>query len=339
MTVTIDAFDTSGPGDVDGLRSALRELDPARIRRLALLAKVEGSADVNDFARELAAHRAAEVVAEHGLADRTVFLHSTGSEGAITPAGHLIVDTVDATGTLAMGVARSRDVRPGEIGTLPHAAIVERTVAEAVADAGLTPGEVALAIVKTPLTGGTVRVTSTHAKAVGALGSALALDEVQRDRVTEEAFGRDLGLYSSKTMVFSSSEAASVEVLVLGNRAGGEGGLRIASGVLSDVLDARGVRRVLRAAGAELDADGVVADPAQVAALLVKGGHRHDGTLRGNRTTVLTSHLDADKHTRMTLSGTAGSVLGHGRMFVSAGSVHQAPDGGGLCVAIVAARA
>ncbi|GAB1818909.1 ring-opening amidohydrolase [Herbidospora sp. RD11066] len=330
MTVTVEAFDTSGPGDTEGLIALLKAHPPEEIRRLALLVKVEGSADRNDFSREHATYRAREAVVAHGgedLAERTVFLHSTGSEGAITPFGYFIADVGPREG-LSVGVARSGVVQAHDLGTLAHAATVERTVAEAIADAGLTAGDVALVVVKTPLGG----ITSAYAKAVGALGSALALGDVERERVVPEAFGRDLGLYSSRTMVFSSSEATFVEVLVLG---GSGEGLRVATGPIADMLDAPGVRRVLREAGATFTDDGVVADPSRVAALLVKGGHRHDGTLRGNRITVLTSHLDPDKHVRAVLSGTAGSVLGDGRMFVTAGSLHQAADGGGLCVAIV----
>ncbi|MFI7276954.1 ring-opening amidohydrolase [Streptomyces sp. NPDC049879] len=347
MTVRIDSFDTAGPGDTAGLADRLRALDPARVRRLALLVKTEGNADVDDHSRELASWRATEAVLAHGgaaLLERTVLLHSTGSEGAMTPFGHLIADLADedgrepgGTGTLALGVGRSRTVRGGEIGSQQHVALAEQAVADAVADAGLTTGQVALALVKTPLVGHDepTRVTSAEAKAVGALGAALALGEVDRSRVVSGAFGRDLTLYSRRSMVFSSPEAARVEVLVLGNRPGAGGDLRIASGLLADVLDAPGIRRVLAAAGAGLTADGTVADPDRVAALLVKAGHRHDGTLRGARTTVLTSHLDPDKHVRAVMSGVAGSVLGSGRMFISANSVHQAPDGGGLCVAVV----
>ncbi|WP_460494764.1 ring-opening amidohydrolase [Dactylosporangium cerinum] len=327
--------------------------EAATIRRLALVVKTEGSAQIDDFSREYAAYQAREVVTRHGgtaLLDRTVFLHSTGCEGAMTPFGYLMADLepgpalVDepAGPALALGVGRSRPIPGPLIGTVAHAELVEQAVRDAMADAGLTADAVELAVVKTPLVSHDppapdappARVTSAYAKAVGALGSAVALGEVARERVVPAAFGAELDLYSRRTMVFSSSEAAAVEVLVLGNRAGATGSLRIASGLLADVLDADGVRRVLAAAGAEL-AGGRVADPSRVAALLVKAGYRHDGALRGARTTVHTSRIDADTHTRATMSGVAGSVLGTGRMFISANSVHQAPDGGGLCVAIV----
>ena len=76
-------------------------------------------------------------------------------------------------------------------------------------------------------------------------------------------------------------------------------------------------------------------DPDRVVALLVKGGVAPDGRLRGNRTTIKSSHLDMDKHVRATLSGVVGSIMGSCRAFISANTVHQAPPGGGLCACIV----
>jgi hypothetical protein len=50
---------------------------------------------------------------------RTIFLFSTGCEGAITPFGHLFIDYADAEGTqptndraLTIGYARSRALLP-----------------------------------------------------------------------------------------------------------------------------------------------------------------------------------------------------------------------------------
>lgn len=367
MTVGIDAFDTAGPGDTEGLSAVLAAHDPTRVRRLALLVKTEGSARIDDFAGELATLRAREAVLAHGgdaLLERSLFLHSTGTEGAMTPFGYLLTDsdpdpgldpdpdgdTTPGTGpapqraALTLGIGQSRTLRGSEIGTPTHVRAVERAVGDAAADAGLDPDQIALAIVKTPLAGhdgppAATGATSAAARAAGALGAALALGEIHPDAVVPSALGRDLGLYSRRTMVFggsASSEAARAEVLVLGNSPRAHGPLRIASGPLADLLDAPGIRRVLGEAGAAVGADGTVRAPELVAALLVKAGHRSDGTLRGSRTTVLTSQLGPDQQVRAVLSGVAGSVLGTGRMFVSAGSVHQAPDGGGLCAAIVA---
>ena len=57
-------------------------------------------------------------------------------------------------------------------------------------------------------------------------------------------------------------------------------------------------------------------------------------TLRGSRTTVYSSSWAPESHIRAAASGVFGSLLGHLRFFVSADSVHQAPEGGGM-VAVV----
>jgi cyanuric acid amidohydrolase len=136
-------------------------------------------------------------------------------------------------------------------------------------------------------------------------------------------------------MVFSSTAADYVEVLLFANRPGAGGQLTIHSGLLRDVFDAEGLTRILNRAGLKVSGDGVLADGDRMAALLIKAGIAADGYVRGQRTTMHTSHLDADKHVRATVSGMAGAVVGSGRIFVSANTVHQAPDGGGLCAVIV----
>ena len=64
--------------------------------------------------------------------------------------------------------------------------------------------------------------------------------------------------------------------------------------------------------------------------MFLKAGVAPDGRVRGERTTVFHSDLDPDKHMRATASGVIGGILGTGRVFVSGGTEHQAPPGGGV---------
>ena len=359
VTAHVIAYDTANPGDVSDFSRNLARFEPARIRKLALLVKTEGNSDVNDFSREFALLSLTAAIEAHGgkaLAERSTFLISTGCEGAMTPFGYLFVDTEDEAGkpgaaakagqgsALAFGCARSRSLTPEEIGTPAHAVIVAETVEAAMREAGVTPADVALVIVKTPVTShipataGAVRntrVTSAHSKAVGALGAGLALGEVPRERIVQEAFNTDHSLYAKRAMVFSGAELDCVEIMLLANRPGAAGDLSVHTGFLRDVLDARGLRDMYTAAGCTFDADGQVANAERVVATLIKAGAAPDGKVRGVRTTMKSSHLDMDKHVRAAMSGIIGSILGSTRTFISANTVHQAPPGGGLCACIV----
>jgi cyanuric acid amidohydrolase len=353
--VHVIAYDTANPGDVSDLSRHLAAFDAARIRRLALLVKTEGNSDVNDFSREYALMSVTAALHAHGgqpLVDRSTFLISTGCEGVMTPFGYLFLD-VDAAQApanpsaghaLAFGCARSRSLRPEEIGTVAHAEITAATVEAAMQDAGVVAADVALVIVKTPVTSflplapGAVRnprITSAHSKAVGALGAGLGLGEVPRERLVQEAFSTDHSLYARRAMVFSGAELDCVEIMLLANRPGAAGDLVVHTGALRDVLDAKGLRDMFAAAGCTFDADGQVADPSRVVATLIKAGAAPDGRVRGARTTMKSSHLDMDKHVRAAMSGIVGSILGATRTFISANTVHQAPPGGGLCACIV----
>jgi cyanuric acid amidohydrolase len=211
-------------------------------------------------------------------------------------------------------------------------------------EAGVKADDVALVIVKTPVTShipataGAVRntrVTSAHSKAVGALGAGLALGEVPREKIVQEAFNTDHSLYAKRAMVFSGAELDCVEIMLLANRPGAAGDLSVHTGFLRDVLDAKGLRDMYTAAGCTFDADGQVAHAERVVATLIKAGSAPDGKVRGVRTTMKSSHLDMDKHVRAAMSGIIGSILGSTRTFISANTVHQAPPGGGLCACIV----
>ena len=345
MTVHALPYDTAQPGDTSEFSRALAQFEPARIRRLAVLAKTEGNAEVNDYSREYGLISTEAAIERHGgraLLQRSTFLFSTGCEGAMTPCGTLFVDVEEpharpsARGAaLAIGCARSRSIRPEEIGTPAHADLAAETVRAGMRDAGVGVDDVALVIVKTPVTVSARRITSAHSKAVGALGAGVALGEVERARIVQEAIDADHSLHARRAMVFSGSELDCVEIMLLANRRGAPGHLSVHTGFLRDVLDAQALRDLFTSAGLTLNARGEVAEPGRVAATLVKAGAAPDGKVRGRRTTMKSSHIDMDKHVRAAVSGIIGSILGDTRAFISANTVHQAPPGGGLAACVV----
>lgn len=355
MAVHVLSYDTAHPGDVQELAEALRRFSPQQVRRLALLVKTEGNADSNDYSREYASVSARTAIEAFGgpdLVKRCTFLFSTGCEGILSPFGYLFVDTAEdgpvggQRRALVFAGARSRPIAAAELGTVAHAALVAATVRAAMAELSVTEADVELVIIKTPVTSAVAgddaayapRITSALSKAIGALGAGLALGEVDQAAIRPDAFDRDHTLHARRAMVFSSSEGGDVEVFMLANRAGAAGDFLVKTGAFRDLLDAHGIRRTLLDAGCSFDADGALADPHSVVAAFVKAGIASDGKLRDYRTTMRTSHLDSDKHIRAAMSGMVGPMLGTCRMFISANTVHQAPDGGGLCAFIVKAR-
>lgn len=353
MTVHVMTYDTADPGDVSDLNRALAAFSPSDIQRLCLLVKTEGNSDVNDYSREYGLLASKVALKEYGgqeLLNRSSFLFSTGCEGAMTPFGYLFIDVDDGAvvsqdKALVFSGARSRPLRPEEIGTPAQSDIVSDTVRAAMAEVGVEVADVELVIVKTPIMShipavdaakiANKRITSAYSKAVGALGAGVALNEVNRSRIVQTAFNVDHSLHAKRAMVFSGSETDRVEILLLANRRGAPGDLRIQTGFFADLLDAEGVRATFRAAGCEFDDRGQVRDADRVAAVLVKAGVVPNGSVRGYRTKIKTSHIDMDLHLRATMSGIIGSILGNCRVFISANTVHQAPQGGGICACIV----
>ncbi len=353
MRVHVHAYATEGPGDVAGLERILSGLPSGKIARLALVAKTEGTATINDFSRELALSAAGATIERIGgtdLLDASTQIFSTGSEGVLSPVVYLLAAIDDDSGgdqeRLVIGGGRTRAMTADELVTPTHTRLIAGAVDKAMAEAGLAPDQVALVFVKSPILShrdaaatGDPQVTaragsSGQSRGAAALGVALALGELTDDEIDDTRIGVDLHRHSSRAMSFSGTEVEVGEVLVLGNRPGAGGSTRVFAGPMADILDARSIKALFRTAGCSLDDAGEIVSPERLRAVFVKAGVAPDGRVRGERTTVFHSDLDPDKHMRATASGVIGGILGTGRIFVSGGTEHQAPPGGGLCACI-----
>jgi cyanuric acid amidohydrolase len=314
--------------------------------------KVEGNHAPNDFSRELARRALHEVLAHHRLAERALTLLAIGCEGVATPLAYVIADLDDDAPSLrelrlAIGLATSAPIPATQRGTTGLVESVAATVAAALRDAKLAATEVGLVLVKVPTAPvGAVDTTPKHAsmrrgRSIAALGTGIALDEIAPDRVTDEMIGRDDMLdylYARRAMTFAGPELDRVEVVALGNRPGVGGDLVVASTLLSDILDAPAIRRMLTANDVTLTDGGALADPAVVPALLLKAGIAPDGRVRGARTIAYSSALPPESHMRAAASGVLGSILGHTRFFISGDPIHHAPRGGGIAAALIRKR-
>lgn len=330
MAITVHPFPLAHAGDASGLSGILTNMpDP---RRLVLLAKVPGPATLNDSARELA-----QIVLQGALGPRllarTCMILSVGCEGVGGSGGWLLADDGQGSGSgptrLAIGTAASGPVPTADRGTTPHIHAVADAVTQAIADGGLTPDQVVLVMVKSPVRADQPDATG-RSRGAAALGAGLALGEITNPT--------DPAAFAKRAMTMSGTETDRAEVVVLGNRPGAGGTLLAGSGLLRDVIDVPGMRQVLSELGARFDADGVLADPDAVPLVLLKAGLAPDGMLRGRRTHVFGTDLPADKHLRAAASGMLAGLLGSNQAFVTGGAEHQGPPGSCLGAAIVRVR-
>lgn len=347
MTAYVTCFDMAGAGDVSALESWLATLPPQPLTRLVVLAKTEGHHAPNDFSRDLLKLQLDRLFERRGLSDRAISMLAIGSEGVGSPKGFAFAqttqpDTPPAWGgaRLSLGFARSEPVPVEQMGTLALVDRVAETADAALRDAGLSVAEVGLLLIKSPLLpvrhprATPANSTMHRGRAISALGGGVALGEIDRAALTEEGIARDLSLYTRRVQGITGAEIDRVEVVAFGNRPGAGGDLRIASTHTSDLLDQRSIRELLAAEGFTFDAFGELLDGDRIQALIAKTMVPEDGRVRGSRTTVYTSGWAPESHIRAAASGVLGSLLGHLRFFVSADSVHQAPEGGGM-VAVV----
>ena len=347
MTAFVTCFDMAGAGDVSALDTWLATLPRERLTRLVVMAKTEGHHAPNDFSRDLLKLQLDRLFERHGLSDRAISMLAIGSEGVGSPKGFAFAQTVasgepaaDTSARLALGFARSERVPIADLGTLALVDHVTETAHAALRDAGLSVAQAGLLFIKSPLLplrhpdATPANSTMHRGRAISALGGAVALGEVDRAALTEEGIARDLSLHGRRVQGITGAEIDRVEVVAFGNRPGAGGDLRIASTHTVDLLDQRSIRALLADEGFGFDRHGELLDGDRIQALIAKTMVPEDGRVRGSRTTVYTSGWAPESHIRAASSGVLGSLLGHLRFFVSADSVHQAPEGGGMVAVI-----
>jgi len=354
MKISAYTFDTRGPGDVSGLR-ALFDSGAERAEDLvAVIGKCEGNGGRNDFTRELAMHALEHLVGPRigvppeRVQDRVIFSFSGGTEGVVTP--HQIAffrsgapDRVRRpVKRLAVGIGHTRAFRPEEIGRMAQIEETARTIRQVVAELGVEdPADVHLVQMKGAIpaftaqeadnaahAGAPLRCDMVWSRAASALGTALALGEVPSERLSDEAVCRDWDLYSGVASCSAKPGLERTEIVVFAMSPYWEGDLAIAHGVLADILDADGVRAVLRRAGLD-PADTAAIRPRLVAAF-AKSEADPRGTVRGRRHTMLQDDDIGDtRYSRCVLAAVIASVLGDTRVYVSTRAEHHGPLGGG----------
>ena len=353
---------THGPGDVSGLMTLIGggALEPSSI--LAVLGKTEGNGGVNDFTREYAVAALCNALAPHlmlaprEVESRIAFVMSGGTEGVLSP--HLTVfasgrnsgAAADRAGEacLSVGIAHTRDFLPEEIGRDAQIGETMTAVERAMREARIDDvRDVHFVQIKCPLlTSERVRealargrppVTASgyasmgYSRGASALGVAKALGEIGGD-VAEAAVLKDWELYSSVASCSAGIELMHNVVILVGNSRFSTSPFRIGHAVMRDALDLEAVTQALQSVGLS-EVDPLSQD--RLVNIFAKAEASPNGVIRGLRHTMLDdSDINATRHARAALGGLIGGLAGTGAVYVSGGSEHQGPAGGGPVAAI-----
>ncbi|WP_309122217.1 ring-opening amidohydrolase [Paenibacillus sp.] len=349
MKCSIVRIPTRSPSDVSALGDAIRDgsIEPRDV--VAVLGKTEGNGCVNDFTRGYAV-RSLQDFFERRIgeaASRISYVMSGGTEGVLSPHLTVISRTSngktpsDGTKSLAIGVRHTRDFRPEEIGRMAQAEAVAEAVRDAVAEAGIADAaDVHFVQIKCPLlTTDAIREASARGEAVvtedtyksmgysrgaSALGTALALGEIDGAALVESDICQAWEKYSEVASTSAGSELICCEVIVFGNSSNAEGPFFVDHGVMKDAVDGDALRRLLDAH-----------PEAELAQVLAKAEADPTGFVRDRRHTMLNdSDINHTRHARAVVGGVLAYVSGDPMIYVSGGAEHQGPAGGGPVAAI-----
>ncbi|MDI4234965.1 ring-opening amidohydrolase [Bradyrhizobium sp. Arg237L] len=365
-TARVFRLSMAHPGDLSELDRLIADGTVRAADVVAIIGKTEGNGGVNDFTRGYFTQTLMLLLSKYldkpsaQLIREIPCVLSGGTEGVMSP--HYSVFCISETepapeagSSLAIGTAFSDSVPAEEVGRRAHVDSVANAVRTAIANAGIerlqdvhfvqvkcpcvtvARAAAALAAGKTPLTNDPNK-SMAFARAAGAFGVAVALDELALSAFTDASPLSDFSIQSPRASISSGVEVESNEVVVLGNSPRWTGPLQISHRPMADALDIGAVVDVLADLGIAANPQVSATDAARIATVLVKCEPDRRGRIRGNRHTMLDdTDINAQRHIRGAVAGLVAGVIGDGRIFVSGGAEHQGPDGGGL-IAVIASQ-
>lgn len=342
MYVNLHKIPQAAPDDLSELENLVQagQINPADI--VAVLGKTEGNGCVNDFTRGYAVQTLKHYLSSQigAAAEQLVYIMSGGTEGVLSP--HLNVFTrsqrphLPSQWGMVMGIAHTRSLSAAEVGTVAMVETVAAAVQAAMDDAGLASEQVHFVQIKCPLvmasrsSGGNSYQSMALSRGASALGVALALGELTAHQITAAAICSDSRLYSKRASTSAGLELDNCEIFVLGNAPHATGPLLVGHDVMAHALDGAAIDRALEQIG----------QPAsRIVNVFAKAEADPSGFVLGRRHTMLD---DSDiSHTRMARA-VVGSVLAAAvqdpMIYVSGGSEHQGPSGGGPVAVITRQR-
>jgi cyanuric acid amidohydrolase len=364
-TASVHRLSMAHPGDLSELEHLIRSGTVRGADIVAIIGKTEGNGGVNDFTRGYFTQTLMALLSQHRGRPAAELIYevpcvlSGGTEGVMSP--HYSVFCVSEAAVaarqhgsaLAIGTAFSPKVAAEDVGRRAQVESVAAAVRQAIANAGIEkPEDVHFVQVKCPcvtvarasaaIAAGRPPRTSDpnrsmgFARAAGAFGVALGLNEIAPDSFDDDSLLSDFAIQSPRASISSGVEVECNEVIVLGNSMGWAGRLRIAHRPMADALDIGGIVDVLADLGIAANPQVSARDAARISCVLVKCEPDRRGNVRGHRHTMLDdTDINAQRHIRGAVAGLVAGVVGDGRIFVSGGAEHQGPDGGGL-IAVIA---
>ncbi len=364
MKVHAFKFATSGPADVSQLEQCIREgkIDPVEV--ICIIGKTEGNGGRNDFTRDLSMCAFEELFSRHlgisrdAVTERIIFSLSGGCEGVVSP--HILVFCRSSNATevhsqqkrLAVGIGFTREFRPDEIGRMPQIEETARVIKEIVSELKVDgPQDVHLVQMKGAIPsygfeeareaarqGRPLRSDMVFSRGASALGAALALGEVDAERLSDDAICSDWSLYSSVASCSAKPGLKRTEIMVMANSKYWQGDLVIEHGVLSDILDTDAVRDVLKRLGMQSNGGLSEEDSRNIVGVFAKSEADPRGYIRGRRHTMLSDDDISDtRYSRCVLGAVLSSIISDTTVYISTRAEHHGPLGGGP-LAIIARR-
>jgi ring-opening amidohydrolase-like protein len=125
--------------------------------------------------------------------------------------------------------------------------------------------------------------------------------------------------------------------VLLGNRPGAGGSLRVGHALMADMLDVDGVYAAIRDAGLDLPERPRAEDlEGRLVAMFIKCEPNRNAKLRGRRQVMFNdSDIPYHRHAKAAVGGAVTAAIGDPAIFISVDAMHSGPHGSGPAVAIV----
>ena len=348
MKITIQKVAQDSPDDVSNIDALIQsnQLNPKNI--IAVMGKTEGNGCVNDFTRgfttqTLKAYFSRQTVSKPNI----VYVMSGGTEGVISPHLTIIskevspVETDTLTGGLAAGIGRTRQFKPDEIGTKIMVEEVANTIRKILNETNIQPSDTHFVQIKCPLVTAANRQDSAvktgdsyksmaYSRGASALGVGVGLDEFKLSDIDESDICSNYSLYSTVASTSAGVEVQNCEIIVFGNAPHSKSQFYIQHDVMQHALDNQAIDRAMAKIEAPVES---------ILTVFAKAEADPSGKILNRRHTMLD---DSDiSHTRMAravVGASLASAIQDPMIYVSGGSEHQGPPGGGPLAIIAKLR-